>query len=183
MLKHKAELILLIILIPILAYIIWQAYNTYFRQPGMDIEELEKAGEEKPAEPAPSVSLPEQPVQPPAPKGTLDYTGYTERDPLRPALPVKEKIEKPPETPTLIEQPKEKPAEKVKKEPPKEIILPTFIVTGIVWGKESPRAIIDHQVYKIGDMIKGAKILDISQKGIYMLYEGKEFLVSIQRGG
>lgn len=181
MLKHKAEIILLIILIPILAYVVWQAYNTYFKPPAMeDIEELEKLGtEEKEAEipveevKKPPVAVPQQPEEPSIPKGTLDYTGFTERDPLRPALPVRPKKEKP------LEKAKETPKE-TKKEPPKEIILPTFTITGIVWGKASPRAIIDNQVYKIGDTIKGAKILDITEKGIRMIYEEKEFWVNVQ---
>lgn len=187
--KQKTELILLIILIPIFAYVGWQFYNSYFKSPSKEIEELEKAAAEEPTPPEPeqpAVQPPagiELPEKPPEPKGTLDYTGFTERDPLKPSLPVKEKIEKPPEPPKPVEKPAERPAEKIKKEPPKEIVLPTFTVTGIVWGKESPRAIIDQQVYKIGDIVKGAKILEITQKGIRMIYEGKEFWVTIQRGG
>lgn len=178
MLKHKAELILIIILIPIFAYVIWQAYNTYFKPPPMEnIEELEKLGTEEQAE-QPIVPKPQQPEEPPVPKGTLDHTGYTKRDPLKPTLPVREKIEKAPE----VEKSREK-SKEIKKEPPKEIVLPTFTVTGIVWGRESPRAIIDHQVYKTGDTIKGAEILEITEKGIRMIYEGKEFWVGVQRGG
>lgn len=185
--KQKTELFLLIILIPIFIYVGLQFYNSYFKSPTKEIEELEKVATEEPAPPepeqppAPPPAQTEQPEKPTPPKGTLDYAGYTERDPLKPSLPVKETIEKPPEPTKPIEKPKETPADKIKKEPPKEIILPTFTVTGVVWGKESPRAIIDHQVYKIGDIIKGAKILEITQKGILMIYEGKEFWVTMSR--
>lgn len=181
MMRLKSELILLIILIPILVYIGWQAYNTYFKPPAIEIEELEKAGIEEPVIP-PAEPVVKKPSPPSEPKGTLDYTGYIGRDPLKPALPVKEKVEKPPEL-LLEKKPVGIPPEEKKKEPPKEIVLPTFIVTGIVWGEAQPRAIIDHNVYKIGDIVKGAKILDITEKGIYMIYEGKEFWVSVQRGG
>lgn len=185
--KHKTELLLLIVLIPILAYVGWQVYNTYLKPPSVDLEELEKVGTGEPAEPVVPPTV-EQPVvsppmrveptpEPSVPKGTLDYTGYTERDPLKPSLPVREKIERPPELPPEKKPPKEE--IKKEKEPPKEIVLPTFTVTGIVWG-DSPRAIIDQQVYKIGDTVKGAKILDITEKGIKMIYEGKEFSVKTQ---
>lgn len=176
--KYKSELILLIILIPILVYIGWQAYNTYFKPPAIEIEELEKAGIEEPTEPITELAI-KKPAPTAEPKGVLDYTGYIKRDPLKPSLPVKEK---PPE-PLLEKKGEGILPEQKKKEPPKEIVLPTFIVTGIVWGKASPRTIIDHKVYKIGDIVKGAKILDITEKGIHMIYEEKEFWINVQRGG
>lgn len=178
--KIKVEFILIIILIPILAYVGWQAYNTYLKPPAMDLEELElpEEPEEVPI-PAPRPEPEEPPEEVPIPvpketKGTLDYTGYAERDPLKHSLPFKIKEEKPPVT---EEKPEGVPIKE--KEPPKEIILPKFIVTGIVWGKVHPRAIIDDKVYKIGDIIKEAKILDITEKGIHMIYQGKEFWIAI----
>lgn len=170
MFKYKSELIILILLIPILAYVGWQAYKSYFKAP--DMEEFEKVATEEPVKPvAPPVA--EQPPIPSAPKGTLDYKGFTKRDPLKASLPVEEKIEKPP-----VEG---KPPEGIpeKEEPKKIIVLPTFAVTGVTWG-QSPRAIIDNSVYKIGDIVKGAKILGITNQGIQMIYEGKEFFVTIQ---
>jgi hypothetical protein len=205
--KIKWEFILVIILTPILAYVGWQAYTTWFSQPEDDISKLEEQIPEiedtakkipKPVkEPVlpttekPEVKLPEReaPVIPerkplilqpqneetPAPseiKGTLDYAGYTDRDPLRPSLPVKE--EKPAEiTPTekLI-------TEEGPREQQKEIVLPTFTVQATVWGNAPPRAVIDNEVHKVGDVVKGATILGISERTIRMIYEGKEFTVS-----
>lgn len=174
--RIKAEIIVIIILIPILAYVGWQVYNSYFKPPEIDLEELEEpeALEEKPAP-----ARPLEPEIPPAPKGTLNYTGYIQRDPLEHSLPVKIKEEKPP----AAKVPEREELKPVEKKPPKEIILPKFTVTGIVWGKTNPRAIIDHKVYKIGDIIKGAKILNITQQGIQMIYEEKEFWVTISEGG
>lgn len=176
MIKYKYELIVIVILIPILAYVGWQAYNSYIKTP--DVEELEKAITEEPAKPV-TEPVAVQPPPPSAPKGTLDYTGFIKRDPLKSSLPIREKIEKP----SPAEKPPEiKPGEIPKKEEPsKEIVPPTFKVTGIVWGY-SPRAIIDNGVYKIGDIVKGAKILDITHKGIQIIYEGKEFMVTLQGG-
>lgn len=172
--KVKVEIVLVIILIPILVYVGWQAYNTYLKPPPMDLEELEMPEEieEKPTRaPAPEPA--------PRPKGTLDYTGYIERDPLKHSLPVK--IKKKPKVTKVPKKAKE--VSRKKKKPPKVIALPKFSVTGIVWGKPSPRAIIDNRVYKTGDVIKGAKILDITKQGIHMIYQEQEFWVTVQKGG
>lgn len=191
--KVKVEFILIVILAPILVYVGWQAYNTYLKPPAIDLGELEIAEETENESTAPKPSsyekglgkpyIPEQRQEKPAPipKGTFDYTGYIKRDPLEHSLPVKIQEEKVPVTKVSAEK-KHKDIKEIKK-PAKEIILPKFTITGIVWGKASPSAIIDNKVYRIGDIIKGAKILGITQQGIQMIYQGKEFWVSIQQGG
>lgn len=191
--KIRIEFILVIILIPILAYVGWQIYNSYIKSPDIDIEELELQ-EEKDAE------LTDTPQQKPdlAPKGTLSYTGYVERDPFKHSLPVKikkppkpklkpkpkpkkiekkkhiidEREKKPEEKPKAIKKPKEK------EKPSQPILLPKFNVIGIVWGEAAPRAIIDNKIYKIGDTVKGAKILEITDKGIHMIYKTKDFWIN-----
>jgi hypothetical protein len=50
-------------------------------------------------------------------------------------------------------------------------------VSGLVWGAEKPRAIIDEKVVGIGDTIKEAKILNISKEGILFNYRGKQYLM------
>lgn len=173
--KIKIEFILAVILLPILLYIGWQAYNTYLKQPPEELSVLEEETEEEKPAPHP-LEKPIDTVSPVSDVGTLDHTGFVERDPLFHSLPVKIKEEEPEEGETA---PRETEKEKSIPEPPKEIILPTFTVTGIVWGKADPRAIIDDKVYRTGDIIKGAKILDITEQGIRMLYEGKEFCVGM----
>lgn len=180
MIKDKYVLILFILLVPILAYVGWQAYRTYIKPQGMDITELEKPVEtvtvEKPAHPVkPAEQIARTDIRRPESepviaelKGTLDYAGYSERDPFRPSLPIKEKAER---------RAEEVP-EKRKEEPPKEIVLPAFSIAGVVWGY-NPRAIIDGEVHMIGDTVKGAKILNITKEGIHMIYEEKEFYVTI----
>lgn len=187
--KYKFEILLITLLTPILTYVGWQVYTTYIKPP-----EIEISGETENTftETAPVVPLPEKEIKPEekiepikpvekentkaetppvstvsaSTKGTLDETGYSKRDPLKPALPVKEKKK---ETTTKTQ------------EPPKEIIPPTFAVSGITWGEVPPRVILDNQVYKIGDVIKGATILEITDRGAHMIYEGKEFWVNVQK--
>lgn len=209
MFKVKTELILVFILIPILGYVAWQAYNTYFKQTEMSVMENEPISieqekisskefvpaivEEKqkieitqniPATTSNEESQIEEEFQQEESKGTLDYTGFSERDPLKPSLPVPEKPKITEMDLTIGQQPAstpESPETKEETQPKKQIIFPTFTITGIVWGKASPRAIIDNQVYKIGDTVKGAKIIDITKKGIQMTYEGEKFYVSRQK--
>ena len=50
-------------------------------------------------------------------------------------------------------------------------------VTGIVWGAENPKAIIDGNVMGIGDTVKEAKIVDISKEGILFDYKSKQYLM------
>jgi len=50
-------------------------------------------------------------------------------------------------------------------------------VTGLVWGGQKPKAIIDGNVVGIGDAVKEAKILDITKEGILFDYKGKQYLM------
>lgn len=56
-----------------------------------------------------------------------------------------------------------------------EVALPDFVIQGMVWSSDNPQAIIDGQVLRIGDEIKGAKILSISKEGVKFLFRGKIF--------
>lgn len=50
-------------------------------------------------------------------------------------------------------------------------------LTGIIWGSDMPLAIINDKVYKIGDSILGAKIVEIDKKGVLLDYKGKTYLL------
>jgi len=50
-------------------------------------------------------------------------------------------------------------------EPPKPEI-PKIHLEGIIFDKKSPMAIIDGEVYRVGDVIKGFRITEISQGGV-----------------
>ena len=55
--------------------------------------------------------------------------------------------------------------------------LPQLKVQGMVWGTEMPQAIINNTVVKIGEFVQGAEVIDIRREGIYVLYEGKQYIV------
>ena len=50
-------------------------------------------------------------------------------------------------------------------------------VQGMVWGSKMPQAIINNQVVRVGEIIDGAEVLEIRQEGVYILYEGKQYIV------
>lgn len=53
----------------------------------------------------------------------------------------------------------------------------TLDVTGIVWGEAQPKAIINDNVYGIGDEINEATIINISKDGILLKFKNKEYLM------
>lgn len=79
------------------------------------------------------------------------------------------------------------PEQEPEPEPAEEIILPTFTVTGTVWGTDNPAAIIDAEIYgvgdkvrvKVGEEVKEAEILLIDKQGVLLLYRGKTIRVKV----
>lgn len=63
-------------------------------------------------------------------------------------------------------------------------------VSGIVWGEAAPKAIINDQVYGIGDVVNEATIINIDKNGILWKFKNKEYLmnrgksnIEVKRGG
>lgn len=54
-------------------------------------------------------------------------------------------------------------------------------VTGIVWGTDKPKAIINDEVFGIGDTVEGAEILNISKEGILLKYKDEEYLMKREK--
>ncbi|MBL7130170.1 MAG: hypothetical protein ISS45_01990 [Candidatus Omnitrophica bacterium] len=50
-------------------------------------------------------------------------------------------------------------------------------VQGVIWGSKMPQAIINNVVVRIGEVIEGVEILDIRQEGVYVLYEGRQYII------
>lgn len=59
--------------------------------------------------------------------------------------------------------------------------LPKINLQGIVWGSDSPMAFIDDKVYRKGDAVGDAQILDIDKKGVYLLNNGERVLVRMKK--
>jgi len=216
--RYILEVILTILLVPILGYVGWQAYNTYLKPPDLDLEKLETTAEEEKKSETAAITVSKKATLTKINDLTQNIKKVSEdrlntvlketveqetqkepgqRNPYNHSLPIKVKKEQPQKQQPVKkilskEEEKKKKLKELKptkatekpKEPPKEIILPTFEVSGIVWGKYQPRAIIDNQVHSVGDDVKGAKILDITKTGILMVVEQedqrKEFWVTFQ---
>jgi len=64
-----------------------------------------------------------------------------------------------------------------------EIDLSKFKVQGIIWGGKITQAIINDQVFTVGDSIDGVKILSIDKKGVSLgLAEGIAILAAPGQG-
>lgn len=63
------------------------------------------------------------------------------------------------------------PVEEVKVSPP------AFQVQGIIWGGDLAQAIIDNQVFKVGDTIKGAEIIDIQKGALTISFMGEIYKI------
>ena len=62
---------------------------------------------------------------------------------------------------------------------PEEIVPPSVVIQGIIWGGKVPQAIIDNTVVKVGDTIKGdIRILNISKDGVAVFYNNQRFMLS-----
>ncbi len=66
----------------------------------------------------------------------------------------------------------------------KNIILepnpPQLKITGVMWDNKEPMALINGKCLKQGDEIEGAKIVNIQQKEISVLFKEKKFTISVE---
>lgn len=60
-------------------------------------------------------------------------------------------------------------------EPP--VKLPNLTVQGMIWDSNVPQAILNNKIFKIGDIIEGAKIITIDQTGVSLVFRKKTFKV------
>lgn len=62
-----------------------------------------------------------------------------------------------------------------------EDFLPSMVVEGLLWGGDSPQAIIDGEVYKVGDRLKGidAQVFKIEQGEVFISYGEKIYKMKI----
>lgn len=90
------------------------------------------------------------------------------RDPFQPLLPVKEKPEIPTdERVTAVEG----------------VTPPYLAITGVLWGTNKPRAIINGDVYGVGDPIgtTGATVFKIEKNNVFVMYEGAVFKMGVEK--
>jgi len=116
----------------------------------------------------------------------VDLT-FLDRNPFKSWLPkIEEKIEKTQEG-TKIESKKldgpliSETESSVKKPVVPEIEAPKFTINGLVWNTDRPQAIINGQIFAIGDIIEDSKIVDIHKDGIDVLFLNKLFTIQIEQ--
>jgi hypothetical protein len=66
-----------------------------------------------------------------------------------------------------------------KAKPVEEIpmVMPDFVIQGIVWNTDRPQAIVSGQVIKVGDIIEGLEVLNIAKEGITVDFNGRRILI------
>lgn len=91
---------------------------------------------------------------------SVEFTADRARDPFR----------------SYIQEEKQKPIEiKTGTEVP-AFNAPALTVEGVVWGSAvTTCAIINGKVVKAGDVIEGAKVLEIKKEGIKLFYQGWKY--------
>lgn len=105
-------------------------------------------------------------ASPVSPKSALIYSAQNLRDPLANLLP------KPVPAPAVSEQ---APVEEVKPpEPP-----PQLLVKGIWWEAGRPKALINNEIYGIGESIGGARITAIARDGVTLDFHGEILHASV----
>ena len=55
--------------------------------------------------------------------------------------------------------------------------FPELSVQGMIWDSSMPQAIINNKIFKVGDIIEGAKIVTIDQSGVSLVFRRKPFKV------
>jgi hypothetical protein len=55
------------------------------------------------------------------------------------------------------------------------VVPPALTIQGILWGGRSAQAIINQKIVKIGDILEGARIIDIKKEGIIIDFQGQQF--------
>lgn len=98
----------------------------------------------------------------PAALGAPIYTAHNLRDPLQVLLP-----EPPAESDPAAQAAAQ--AEVALPPPPSP---PALSVQGLWWGGAKPRAIINGNVYAVGDQVEGARIKAIDREGVMIEFDG-----------
>lgn len=63
--------------------------------------------------------------------------------------------------------------------PPKQT-LPVMWLSGIIWDPENPIVMIDGQDLRVGDRIKGAKVVEIRIDSVVLSFGSKEYVLTVE---
>jgi hypothetical protein len=101
----------------------------------------------------------------------VTYTSEYLRDPFKSPFEIEAEAYKPESKPEVGPSPVLEPVKPIK------TVLPGLDVQGIIWGAEIPRAIINDRVVTVGEVVAEAEVLDIRKEGVYILYQGGQYIV------
>lgn len=57
--------------------------------------------------------------------------------------------------------------------------LEGLILNGIMWDAEAPYAIVNSDVVKVGDKLRGMKVTAITENSVVLEYEGKKYTLNL----
>lgn len=101
------------------------------------------------------------------------YTAQTLRDPFDSLLSKPAPTPEPPPQP-LVEA-TSLPAQPV----PPPVSSPSVVLQGVVWGGPEPVAIINHQVFRLGQTVGGSKIVRIDRQGVTIDVNGTPVVYAV----
>ncbi|HEC69150.1 MAG TPA: hypothetical protein ENI31_02540 [Candidatus Omnitrophica bacterium] len=96
------------------------------------------------------------------PKKVVKIGGYKKEKQKESSLSLKRKVSQPQKQTSLPQK------------------KPQFILSGIIYSKDSPLAIINGQTLKIGEEIEGAKILDIKENKVIIGKNSKKITLILK---
>lgn len=109
----------------------------------------------------------EEPLPLPEPQKNEVQDPEELRDPFRSFMPLEE-------IPAPVQEQAPVPVESSRDE---TFDYSSLSVTGLVWGTDKPKAIINGNIYSKGDIVNEAQILEINKEGILFKYKNKEYLM------
>ena len=62
---------------------------------------------------------------------------------------------------------------------PAPVTLPNMWLSGIIWDEQSPIAMIDGLDYRVGDRVKGARIVKIRIDSVVLSFASKEYVLTV----
>jgi len=84
--------------------------------------------------------------------------------------------------PQLTEQPKEEAiAKEVTREEEESFDVSRYTINGLIWGTQEAKAIINNEIYSVGDKLGEAKITKIGKNGVTVIFNNKEYTINIEK--
>jgi hypothetical protein len=68
--------------------------------------------------------------------------------------------------------------EPVKEEKVEMKPLPQLTIQGLIWGGHFPQAIVNNKVWRVGDTVEEARIVDINKEGLVIDFQGQQYNIT-----